>query len=179
LTSSETSSFCPGLTRAAGGRTAHTDAMRVRIEGHDLPGRFCGPGPDYPDGHHNVHVAVQRRAKPAELLDLIPGDASTASWTLDCVAVEGPNGVDIKGPYLQGPAGARFIYLSWGVVAETGDFTMFRRAKLMIDGVPPVILRRAVSSGVLVGRLGLTDDGGHPRCAAVRPPLIEWTAAER
>jgi hypothetical protein len=126
-----------------------------------------------------VHVGVQRRAKPAELLDLTPGDASTASWSLECVAVAGPKGLDIKGPYVQGPAGARFIYLSWGVVAETGDFTMFRRAKLWIDGVPPDVLRRAVTTGVLVGRLGLTDDRGHPRCAAVRPPLIEWTAAEQ
>ena len=142
-----------------------TDAVRVRIEGHDLPGRFCGPGPDCPDGHHNVHVAVQRRAKPAALLDLTPGDALAASWTLESVAVEGSKGLDIKGPYLQGPAGARFIYLSWGVVSETGDFTMFRRAKLWIDGVPPDVLRRAVTAGVLVGRLGLTDEGGHPRAA--------------
>jgi len=27
-----------------------------------------------------------------------------------------------------------------------------------------------------VGRLGLTDPKGNPTCAAVRPPLIEWTA---
>jgi hypothetical protein len=53
---------------------------------------------------------------------------------------------------------------------------MFRRAKLMLDAVPPDVLRRAVDSGRLVGRMGLTDDKGHPRCAAVRPPVVEWTA---
>ena len=153
--------------------------MRVRIEGHDLPGRFCGPGPDYPDGHHNVHVAVQRRAKPGELLDLTPGDASKAEWSLECAVEEGPSGSDIKGPYIQGPAGGRFIYLSWGVVDKAGSFTMFRRAKLWLDAVPSNVLQRAAGTGVLVGRLGLTDDGGHPRCASVRPPLIEWTAADR
>jgi hypothetical protein len=153
--------------------------VRVRIEGHDLPGRFCGPGPDYPDGHRNVHVAVQRRAKPAELLDLTQGDASEAVWTLECTVGEGPNGSDIKGPYIQGPAGARFIYLSWGVVDEAGSFTMFRRAKLWLEAVPSSVLHRAVGTGILVGRLALTDDAGHPLCASVRPPLIEWTAAAR
>jgi hypothetical protein len=151
----------------------------VRIEGHDLPGLACGPGPDHPLGHHNVHVAVQRRAKPAELLDLTPGDVIEAAWSLECVAIEIPDGVDVKGPYVQGPAGGRFIYLSWGVVDHEGAFTLFRRAKLWLDGVPADVLKRAMSTGVLVGRLGLTDEAGHPRCAAVRPPLIEWSAPVR
>jgi hypothetical protein len=34
-----------------------------------------------------------------------------------------------------------------------------------------------VDSGLLVGRVGLTDQKGHPLCASVRPPLIEWSAA--
>jgi hypothetical protein len=33
-----------------------------------------------------------------------------------------------------------------------------------------------LDGGPLVGRLGLTDRKGHPLCAAVRPPLIEWSA---
>ena len=52
---------------------------------------------------------------------------------------------------------------------------MFRRAKLMLDGVPDNILAKAAKSGVLVGRLGLTDVKGQPLCAAVRPPMIEWS----
>ena len=55
-----------------------------------------------------------------------------------CTAGEGSNGTDIKGPNVQGPAGARFIYLSWGVIDEQGGFTMFRRAKLWLDGVRPM-----------------------------------------
>ena len=35
----------------------------------------------------------------------------------------------------------------------------------------------AVVSGRLVARLGLTDAKGHPVCAHVRPPLIDWSAA--
>ena len=56
---------------------------------------------------------------------------------------------------------------------------MFRRAKIMLDGVPADVMAAARESGVLVGRLGLTDARGNPTCAAVRPPLIEWAAALR
>src|SRR5579884_3073547 len=151
--------------------------MQLRVEATDLPGRSCGPSPDRPDGHHNVHVAVQRRNKPAELLGLVAGDATSATWTLDCTATpSGNGGVDVKGPYVQGPPGGRFVYLSWGTVDDAGAFTMFRRAKLRLDAVPPDVLEQAMASGVLVGRLGLKDGKGNPRCAAVGPPVIDWSA---
>jgi hypothetical protein len=54
---------------------------------------------------------------------------------------------------------------------------MFRRAKLQLDAVPSAILGNAVERGLLVGRLGLTDTKGDPLCAAVRPPMIDWSAA--
>jgi hypothetical protein len=54
---------------------------------------------------------------------------------------------------------------------------MFRRAKVFLDAIPPDVLKSSIDAGVLVGRLGLTDRLGHPLCAAVRPPLIEWPAA--
>ncbi len=83
------------------------------------------------------------------------------------------DGFDVKGPYVQGPPGGRFIYLNWGTV-DDGSFTMFRRAKLWLNSVPAEVLAASLD-GVLVGRLGLTDARGNPRCAAVRPPVIEWS----
>ncbi len=150
--------------------------MQIRIEAGDLPGRSCGPSPDEPGGYHNIHVAVQRRNKPGELLGLVPADSPSATWTLDCAATPSATGVDLEGPYIQGPPGGRFIYLSWGTVDEAGAFTMFRRAKLSLDAVPPNVRGQALQSDVLVGRMGLTDGKGHPRCASVRPPVIEWSA---
>jgi hypothetical protein len=105
-----------------------------------------------------------------------PGDAAVAEWELECMATESTSGVELRGPFPQGGPGRRFVYLSWGVVDEAGAFTMFRRAKLMLDGVPPDVLRRAIESGMLIGCTGLTDQKGHPRCAAVLTPLIHWTA---
>ncbi len=150
--------------------------MQIRIEASDLPGSSCGASPDSPGGYHNIHVGVQRRNRRDELLGLVPGDAPAATWTMDCEAVRSPPGVDLKGPYIQGPPGGRFIYLSWGTVDDAGGFTLFRRAKLWFDAIPPAVIDRAVSLGLLVGRLGLTDGRGNPLCAAVRPPVIEWSA---
>jgi hypothetical protein len=53
---------------------------------------------------------------------------------------------------------------------------MFRRAKLMFDAVPDELLRSAQAPGRrLVGTVNMTHGDGMPRCAAVRPPVIEWT----
>jgi hypothetical protein len=149
--------------------------MLIRIEATDLPGRTCGGGPDFP-GQRGVHVGVQRKDKPRELLDLHPGDAPSATWTLECTPVTTPDGVELKGPYIQNRLGGRFVYLSWVSVDEAGTATMFRRAKLMFDAIGPDVVEAAVRWGCLTARLRLTDGKGHPLCAHVRPPLVEWTA---
>jgi len=150
----------------------------IRIEGTNLPGNSCGPSPERPAGHFGIHVGVQRRAKPAELLDVTAGDAPAATWSLDATVTAGPDGAfDVKGPYIQGPPGGRFIYLNWGTVDDSGEFSMFRRAKLWLEAVPPEVLASAAERGLLIGRLGLTDAKGNPLCASVRPPLIDWSAA--
>jgi hypothetical protein len=148
--------------------------VQLRIEGSDLPGRSCGAGPNFP-GYENIHVGVQRRNKPGELLGMIPGDAPSAVWSLDCEIAPTPDGVDFKGPYIQGRPHERFVYLSWGAV-DDGAFKMFRRAKIWLDGCDPDVLEAAQESGTLVARLGLTDAKGHPLCASVRPPRVEWSA---
>ena len=157
---------------------SHDVGVQIRIEAADFPGRSCGPSPDSPGGYHNIHVGIQRRNRRDDLLDLVPGDGPTAVWTLDCTAVPSPAGVDLKGPYIQGPPGRRFIYLSWGTVEDADAFTLFRRAKLWLDAIPPDVRDLALDLGALVGRLSLTDRKGNPLCAAVRPPLIEWSAGQ-
>ena len=142
--------------------------VQVRIEGRELPGR------EFPPDRGNVHVGLQRRREPVEL---VPGDAESATWSFECRTTETPDGLDVTGPHIQGRRGDRFVYLTWGTVDGAGAFEMFRRAKLMLDAVDPSTLAAADAPGrQLVGRLGLTDSRGGPLCAAVRPPLIEWSA---
>jgi hypothetical protein len=82
---------------------------------------------------------VQCKNRRDDLLDLHPGDASTAVWTLDYSM----SGTDVRGPYIQGPPGGRFNYLNGGAVDGGGRFTMFRRAKRMLGDVPTEVLEAA------------------------------------
>ncbi len=142
--------------------------MRIEIRAHTLPGRRRLE-------YDNVHVGIQR-GRAVE--DLFAGDAPTASWAIEVehtVMVAGP---DFRGPHVQGTRGTRFIYLSWGTVDGAGHFSMFRRTKLLLGTVDAALLAEAeaeADGSLLVGRLGLTDHCGMPRCAAVKPPLIRWS----
>jgi hypothetical protein len=81
------------------------------------------------------------------------------------VPVPTTSGFDLKGPYLQGPPGTRFIYLFWGTVDDATNFELFRRAKLWLDCIPSSeVIASAVDQGLLVGRLGLSDRHGNPLC---------------
>jgi hypothetical protein len=150
--------------------------MEVRIEGHDLPGRdFSCDGV----ARDNVHVAVQVGREPFEPF---PGDAADATWTVDVRVVPTDDGLDLRGPAVQGRRGERFLYLTWGQVDPHGGFEMFRRAKLMVADIDPGLLRAASEPGAtgLTARVQLSDAKGHPRCARVREPAITWrrTGAE-
>ena len=138
--------------------------MRVEIRGTSLPGRRFSC-------YENVHVGVQRKQ---EVVDLVPGDAPEATWAFDVVVKDGG---DLAGPYVHGKKGDRFLYLSWGTVADGGAFTMFRRAKLMLAAVAPATLAAASTPGSgLVCTLALTAGDGGPVCAARRPPQVAWSA---
>ena len=144
-------------------------AMRIVIEGHDLPGaEFVSDGVLL----HDVHVAVQIGKEP---VGLVPGDADGARWEIDVRAVVTDGAVDLRGPAVHGRKGERFLYLTWGDVGAGGSFAMFRRAKLMIEDIEPALLAAVTrDGGVLVASLSLTDEGGCPRCARVKPPVISW-----
>jgi hypothetical protein len=137
--------------------------MQIVVEGHDLPGR--------PD----VLVGMQ---VGKEVVGLVPATAATVRWAVDVeVVTTADGGVDVRGSAVHGRRGDRFLYLSWGTRTGEAGFTMFRRAKLMLDAVDPRTLEAAAGGGGLVATLGLTAADGSPRCAAVRPPNITWSAA--
>ena len=71
---------------------------------------------------------------------------------------------------MHGRPGARFVYLSW----QRSPGGMFRRAKLMLESVPPELWTGAPEHGLL-GTVSLAMPDGTPLCAAVRPPRITWT----
>ncbi len=142
--------------------------MQVVIRGHRLPGRtFSGD-----QTWDNVHVALQVGRGPA---GLVPGDAEAATWRAEVTVVERDGLRDFRGPAVQGRKGERFLYLTWGQVDSGADgdtFTMFRRAKLMLDDVP------ALDAGpfTVIASVDLTDTRGGPRCGRLKPPALTWEA---
>jgi hypothetical protein len=144
----------------------HYDAaVLIEIRGRDLPGRRVA-------GHDNVHVGIQRKRTATEL---VAADVERARWEL---IVDVTDEGDVKGPHVQGRKGDRFVYLTWNDVAGDGSLTMVGRTKLMLAAVPADVFAEAGRAGWrLVGELGLTDERGKPRFAAVRPPVIAWSAA--
>ena len=121
------------------------------------------------DGHYdNVHVGIQVGKEPREL---VRGDAETSSWTVPIEVVAREAGLDFRGAAVQGKRGARFVYLTWGDVDADGSFAMFRRAKLMLADLEPVVAG-AGDTGQVIARVDLTDECGGPRCARLRPPAL-------
>jgi hypothetical protein len=152
----------------------HDSPVRVRIEAFAFPGRTCAPR-GAGERYENVHVGVQRRG---EVIELVTGDAEAAQWSFEVTTrVDEDGAIDVGGPFVHGRLGDRFVYLSWGTVDGAGAFEMFRRAKLHFADADPDAVRLArEGGGTLVGRIGLTDRCGDPRCARVRPPDLVWTA---
>ncbi len=145
----------PGWVVASHGIRMRDDRV-VRIE---LVGMECPVLP-------GVTVGVQRGS---EVVDERPANGELLTWQLDVRVVEGAG--DLRGPYVHGRPGARFLYMSW-LRPPAG---MFRRAKLMLNEVPAALLAEDSGSGVRgLVRLAMSD--GTPLCAAVRPPVVTWSA---
>jgi hypothetical protein len=74
--------------------------MRIRIEGSNLPGRSCAADGTFP-GYDNIHVGIQRRNQPNDVVDLYAGDSPAAVWTFDATVVAGPFRSDIRRQFIQ------------------------------------------------------------------------------
>jgi hypothetical protein len=133
--------------------------VNVVIKGHRLPGRQCGT-------HTNVHVGLQVGTQPQ---DLVPGDADDAQWRTEVELVRRPDGPDFRGRAVHGRPGQRFLYLTWGELAD-GRFEMFRRAKLILNDA-----HVDEATNAIVVDVDLTDKDGMPSCARLREPSIRWS----
>lgn len=135
----------------------------MRIVGLSLPGSAVEGGA--------ILVGMQRGPDVVSPQP-VAGSSMTFDVALDVVVT--PEGVDYRGPWVQGRRGERFLYLCWGHDEGQG-FVMARRAKLMLGVLDPAEMVGAREDTVLEGRLSLLDARGDPVCAAIRLPRIRWS----
>lgn len=107
----------------------------------------------------------------------MPGDATRAHWAVDVEVKEDEEGkLDFGGPFVAGPRDERHLGLIWIRELDDGSWSLFRAAKFRLYEMERSLFEEAMQPGRrLVGRLGLTDAQGWPRCATVRPPDITWS----
>ena len=141
--------------------------MDVRIIGTDPP---VGPW-----GREDLLVGMPRGRDVEAPQPVIGGAVMEFRGEIDVRVTD--DGVDARGPWVQGRRGSRFLYLTW-LAKQDRELTIVRRAKLMLDALDPAELVAGARGGaVLEGRLSLTGADGGPVCAAVRPPAIRWSLA--
>lgn len=140
--------------------------MTLRIVGHSLPGLNAA-------NRRNLHIGVQRAA---EAVDLAPADARTVAFTIPVrLEKDAGSGFDFRGPFVHGKPGARFLYLTWGDVAEDGSFEMVQRLKIGLSGLDDAMIAAAREPDVVLqGSLSLTDQRGRPMSASVPADWIDW-----
>jgi hypothetical protein len=159
--------------------------LTVVIDGYDLPGLTCRPGPDGA-GHRNVHVALSGKSKdrpalvvpdrPGLAIEPMPGDAESARWEIPVTVRRGADGFDFSGPFVGGARDDRSLGLAWGEVPGDGTLRLFRGAKLRLVDVDPRLIEEAMRPGHrLIARIRLTDPNGNPVCARVHPPALVWS----
>jgi hypothetical protein len=76
---------------------------------------------------------------------------------------------NFRGPFVQGPPAARFLYINSGTYAGQGDSCWSRRAKVPLTGIGWELIERALSrpESVLEASLAGTARDGGPLCATV------------
>jgi hypothetical protein len=75
---------------------------------------------------------------------------------------------DFRGPFVQGPAGGRFVYIGIGQFAGQTETPFSRRLKVPLSGITADMAHRASGGAVLEARVPGTGRDGTPACASVK-----------
>ena len=138
--------------------------LRIILEGPP-------PGVDFglQEGHGNDYQTVQtQRSKTADL-----------TFTFTARAKQNSAGEPVfLGPFTQGPAQERFVYLDIGTYAGQNETPWSRRLKIPLRGITWKMVEQASSSRVLEIRVHGTGRDGGPTCGTIKP-FNGWKLAAR
>ena len=92
-------------------------------------------------------------------------------FTVSINQKEGKDGQpDFAGPFVQGPAGERFVYIGIGSFAGQTNAAWDRRLKIPLRGITREMVQQATEPGyVLETHVPGTGKDGTPNCATVKP----------
>jgi len=95
--------------------------------------------------------------------------SSGADLEFECTAMMtagGPSGVKFSGPFVQGPAGGKFLYLDIGACAGQTDTPWSRRLKIPLAGIPQAVL--TTKDPLLEGRVAGSGKDQSPSCGTAK-----------
>lgn len=119
----------------------------------------------------SVRFAVQRGK--SELLAPLTSNKRKVVFEFSIrVRNDRPDGPNFLGPFAQGPAGARFVYVNSGTLASEPESRWTRRAKIPLAGITWAMIAKAAGDGSTIqARIAGTARDGGPACATV--PLLD------
>ena len=118
-----------------------------------------------------VDYGLQKgRGSAAETVQTQRSDGSDLHFGFTAGVRAAGSSPDFRGPFIQGPAGGRFVYICIGACAGQTDTPFSRRLKIPLTGITSDMIRRASSGkgAVLETRVQGTGRDGTPACASVK-----------
>jgi hypothetical protein len=134
--------------------------VSLTIECIDLPPADWG-------GHAEIWLGIQRGQEVEQAVKL-PAERITFHAELRLEG-EPPKAPNFLGPYSQGTAQDRFVYLNWGR-RQSGIWVGFRRVKLRLSH----LTWDDLAAGALKVALKCTDAKGGPICATIPATHLKW-----
>ena len=120
-----------------------------------------------------VDFALQKgKGSNYEIIQKQRSAAADLRFEFTARAIAGSKGAapNLLGPFVQGPAGARFVYIGIGAFAgQTGGWS--RRLKIPLSGITADMVNQIEESPELIleTRVPGTGKDGSPNCATVKP----------
>ena len=93
---------------------------------------------------------------------------------------EGKDGhANFLGPFAQGPASGRFIYLDIGTYAGQTGTPWGRRLKIPLAGITWPLIEEATEARVIEIRVPGTGRDGGPTCGTIKEVISGWKISQR
>jgi hypothetical protein len=119
---------------------------------------------------HNYETFLKQRSKGQDL---------TFEFTARVKAGK-QNIPTLGGPFIQGPAGNKFVYINIGASARQTDSQWNRRLKVPLTGITEEMMHHlsADTTNILETKVAGTAKDGSPTCATVKP-FDGWKIVKR